>query len=288
MKLRGVLVLLLSLVLAGVAAVSANRWMASRLAGGAGGPLSGVVAAAAEIPFGTKIDATLIKMVQLPPEAVPATAFRDPQAVIGRIAAGTLYKGEVLMDGRVVEHVGGSALAAVVEEGKRAVTVRVNDVIGVAGFLLPGNRVDVISTRRKSGGEHGMEAQTLLQNLKVLAVDQSTSPEKNQPVIVRAVTVEVDPAQAEQIVGATEEGKVQLTLRNPLDGMRREPKPEPTAQGPVAATVSLPPTAPVIDRNEVVVVIRGTKWADATREPPAKVLAATPETKQPPPTDSLP
>ena len=74
--------LLVSLVLAGVAAVSANRWMTNRLAA-AGGELSGVVAAAVEIPFGTKIDATLIKVVELPPKAMPATAFRDPQVVIG-------------------------------------------------------------------------------------------------------------------------------------------------------------------------------------------------------------
>lgn len=265
--------LLLSLVLAGVAAVSANRWMASRLAaGGAGGSLSGVVAAATEIPFGTKIDATLIKMVQLPPESVPATAFHDPQAVIGRIATGTLYKDEVLMEGRVVEHFGGSALSAAVEEGKRAVTIRVNDVIGVAGFLLPGNRVDVIATRRKSGGDRGIESQTLLQNLKVLAVDQTTSPDKDKPVIVRAVTVEVGPAQAEQIVGATEEGKVQLTLRNPLDGTRREPGPEPTAPGPAAEAVVKPPAPPVLDRSEVVVVIRGTSVSSTIFESKAQTV----------------
>lgn len=262
MKLRGVLMLLVSLVLAGFAAVSANKWMTNRLAAaGADGELSGVVAAAAEIPFGTKIDATLIKMIELPPKSIPQGAFQDPEAVIGRVAAVTLFPGEVLMEGRVVEHIGGSALAAVVAEGKRAITVRVDDVVGVAGFLLPGNRVDVIATRRRSGGERGTESRTLLENLKVLAVDQTTSPDKNEPVIVRAVTLETDPAQAEEIVGAQDEGKVQLTLRNPLDGTRREVPQEPAPAQPEVAHVA---PAPVISRTVVVEVIRGTSTTSTT------------------------
>ena len=262
MKLRGVLMLLVSLVLAGFAAVSANKWMTSRLAAaGAEGELSGVVAAATEIPFGTKIDATLIKMVELPPESVPQGVFRDPEAVVGRVAAFTLFPGEVLLDGRVVEHIGGSALAAVVAEGKRAISVRVDDVVGVAGFLLPGNRVDVIATRRKTGGERGTESRTLLENLKVLAVDQTTSPDKNEPVIVRAVTLEAEPAQAEEIVRAQDEGKVQLTLRNPLDGTRRELPEEPQPAEPEVAAAA---PAPVISRTVVVEVIRGTSSSSTT------------------------
>jgi len=262
MKLRGVLMLLVSLVLAGFAAVSANKWMTSRLAAaGAEGELSGVVAAATEIPFGTKIDATLIKMVELPPESVPQGVFRDPEAVVGRVAAFTLFPGEVLLDGRVVEHIGGSALAAVVAEGKRAISVRVDDVVGVAGFLLPGNRVDVIATRRKTGGERGTESRTLLENLKVLAVDQTTSPDKNEPVIVRAVTLEAEPAQAEEIVRAQDEGKVQLTLRNPLDGTRREVPGDPQPAEPEVATAA---PAPVISRTVVVEVIRGTSSSSTT------------------------
>ena len=262
MKLRGVLMLLVSLVLAGFAAVSANKWMTSRLAAaGAEGELSGVVAAATEIPFGTKIDATLIKMVELPPESVPQGVFRDPEAVVGRVAAFTLFPGEVLLDGRVVEHIGGSALAAVVAEGKRAISVRVDDVVGVAGFLLPGNRVDVIATRRKTGGERGTESRTLLENLKVLAVDQTTSPDKNEPVIVRAVTLEAEPAQAEEIVRAQDEGKVQLTLRNPLDGTRREVPGDPLPAEPEVATAA---PAPVISRTVVVEVIRGTSSSSTT------------------------
>ncbi|MEA3274170.1 MAG: Flp pilus assembly protein CpaB [Pseudomonadota bacterium] len=263
MRARPILLLLVSIGVAGIAAYAANNWMLKRLAGqGSATDLDGVVAAAADIPFGTKMDSTHIKMVSLPPEAIPQGSFSSPEDVIGRVAAFTIYKGEILVAGRVVEHVGGSALAAVVEEGKRAMTVRVNDVVGVAGFLLPGNRVDLIATKRKRGSQ-AVESQTLLQNLKVLAVDQTASPDKNEPVIVRAVTLEADPVEAEEIVRATEEGKVQLTLRNPLDGTRRElPQPEPPPTETMLMAEKVEPEPPVELRR--IVVIRGTDISSTT------------------------
>ena len=106
-------------------------------------------------------------------------------------------------------------------------------MIGVAGFLLPGNRVDVVSTKRGAGGRDSV-SDTIVENLKVLAVDQTVSSDKNDPVIVRAVTLEVTPEQAESIVKATEEGKVQLTLRNPLDlavNDRKTEQPENRVKG---------------------------------------------------------
>lgn len=241
MNLRGVLVLLVSVGLAWLAMVAANRWMEGRLAG-AKVEVVDVVAAAADIPFGTQIDATLIKMIGLPPAALPEKVFRDPQQVIGRVAATTLFKGEPLIEGRVVEHLGGSALAAVVPEGQRAITVRVNDVIGVAGFMLPGNRVDLISIK---GGSGGAKTETMLRNLKVLAVDQTASQDKNDPVLVRAVTLQVDPNQAEEIAEATNEGKVQFTLRNPMEDNREEaPTVAEAEEEPVQSAPAPPPVAP--------------------------------------------
>ncbi|NEV63022.1 Flp pilus assembly protein CpaB [Thiorhodococcus minor] len=244
MNLRGILVLLVSVGLAWLAMVAANRWMEGRLAS-AKVEVVDVVAAAADIPFGTQIDATLIKMVGLPAAALPEKVFRDPQQVIGRVAATTLFKGEPLIEGRVVEHLGGSALAAVVPEGKRAITVRVNDVIGVAGFMLPGNRVDLISIK---GGSGGARTETMLRNLKVLAVDQTASQDKNDPVLVRAVTLQVDPNQAEEIAEATNEGKVQFTLRNPMEDNREAP---PTvAETEQEESVQPPPAPPAVASNQ--------------------------------------
>ena len=106
-------------------------------------------------------------------------------------------KGEILLAGRFTEEGEGSMLATVIAENMRAVSVRVNDVVGVAGFLLPGNRVDVV-TAYSEGQE--TRSETVIQNVKVLAVDQTASTDKNEPVVVRAVTLEVTPADAEKLV----------------------------------------------------------------------------------------
>ena len=96
----------------------------------------------------------------------------------------------------------------------RAVSVRVNDVVGVAGFLLPGNHVDVVAAYRDGPDTR---SETVVQNVKVLAVDQTASTDKNEPVVVRAVTLEVTPADAEKLVLAEQRGAIQLALRNPPD-----------------------------------------------------------------------
>jgi pilus assembly protein CpaB len=96
----------------------------------------------------------------------------------------------------------------------RAVTVRVDDVIGVAGFLLPGNRVDVVAARRE--GRRAI-TDTILRNIEVLAIDQQATSSESEAVIVRAVTLQVTPEQAEILVRGREEGSIQLTLRNPLE-----------------------------------------------------------------------
>ena len=142
----------------------------------------------------------------------------------------------------------------------RALTVRVNDVIGVAGFLLPGNRVDVLSSR-KEGNNRRAVTETILRNIKVLAVDQTASTEENEPVIVRAVTLEMTPVQAETLVKARTEGEIQLTLRNPLEDeplVEEEPEPQQVAKAPVAAP-SKPTTTRPRSTSTTVTVIRGTK-----------------------------
>jgi pilus assembly protein CpaB len=203
--------------MAGLAAVMANNWISQRLGATEQKTEEGrVVVAAADIPVGTKLEATHLKIIPLPHEAISDGNLTSLDAAIGQVVTQPLYSGEILLNKRLTQHEGGSPLSAVIESGKRALTVRVNDVIGVAGFLLPGNRVDVVATKRGSGN-HNTVSSTIVENLKVLAVDQSVSSDKNDPVIVRAVTLEVSPKQAEQIVKATTDGNLQLTLRNPLD-----------------------------------------------------------------------
>jgi len=259
-KSRIAMMLVVSLVMAGGAALLAMSWLQDRSAPKEAQG-SGVAVAALAIPFGTKVDATHVRVVRMPAELVPTGSISTVEDSIGRVASQTIYPGEILMRERLVDHLGGSALAAIVEKGKRAITVRVDDVVGVAGFLLPGNRVDVVATERK-GNSRMVVPETILSDLKVLAVDQIASPDKNQPVIVRAVTLEVTPPEAEKVVKATQQGKVQLTLRNPLDEAKVQqaafevPAPPKATPKPKAKRTIVRP------RDTRITVIRGVEVSD--------------------------
>lgn len=231
-----------------------------------------VLVAAFDIEYGAKIEAEMVKLVAWPVASVPEGALTSPADAIGKVANQTIGRGEPVTSRRAVESLGGSSLASLIAPNMRALTVRVNDVIGVAGFLLPGNRVDVLSTPAQRGPDQRPKTRTLLQNIKVLAVDQQARTAKDDPIVVRAVTVEVDPRQAEIIVQATEEGTVQLVLRNPLDQqVEDEPKPAPAAAPvqrrparPAPVVVAPPPPPP---EKEAVTIIRGTKSEDSDVKP---------------------
>jgi pilus assembly protein CpaB len=259
MTKKGIISMLgISVVMAMGAAKVANTWVQERMGTSGNSSGSAVVAAAVPIPFGRIIEAKDLRIMELPPEAVPSGSFKSIEEVVGRVSSQSLFAGEVVLEGRVAEHLGGSALAAVLEPGMRAISVRVDDVAGVAGFLLPGNLVDVVSSKR-SGGSREVESKTILQQIKVLAVDQIASQEQDSPVIVRAVTLAVSPQQAERLFEATQEGKVQLTLRNPLDESEKKDaaevaaQPKPRAQNPAPR-----------HRHIRVNVIRGTEMASTS------------------------
>ena len=254
--------LLAALVLGLAAALFANRWMSNRIAAVEAEKRNGVavVVAAAEIPFGVKITEDKLKTVYWPKDSVPDGVFHEPAEAAGKIANQRILPGEAILRLRAATAGGGNSLAALIEPNMRAITVRVNDVIGVAGFLAPGNRVDVLATRMV---DKRAQTRTLLQDLKVLAVDQTAQAEKDKPVVVRAVTVELDPREAEQLVAAVEEGSVQLALRNPEDAsiatpqeLAQAPKPRPRRKEPVVVSVPPPP-------DNVVTVIRQTQVGES-------------------------
>jgi pilus assembly protein CpaB len=262
MKTKGIVAMLgVSVVLAMGAASMANSWVQERLGGGESADEAAVVVAAMEIPFGRKVQAADLRLLQLPPHAVPKGSFTSIEKVAGRISTQPIYEGEIILPGRVAEHLGGSALAAVLEPGMRAITVRVDDVAGVAGFLLPGNRVDVVSSKRH-GGNREITSKTILRHIEVLAVDQNASQERDGPVIVRAVTLSVTPPQAEKLFEATQEGRVQLTLRNPLEELEKEPE-EAVAAAPEVKPKPKPKRVSR-SRHTSVSVIRGTEQSSTT------------------------
>jgi pilus assembly protein CpaB len=248
---RGPILIVLSLLLAVGAAWVANRWLQARAAPpDSGSPTAPVVTAAMDIPFGTKIESRHLATIQMLRGSEPPGSFHDSKEVEGKVSRAALLSGEILLAGRFTDQGNGSTLAAVVEKNMRALSVRVDDVVGVAGFLLPGNRVDVLGSRDVGSNEAVTE--TILENVRVLAVDQTAATEKNEPVVVRAVTLEVSPEQAEVLVKWKEQGSIQLTLRNPLDeALEQKPKAQPVvaAAPPVRKKPQLP----------TVTVIRGTE-----------------------------
>jgi pilus assembly protein CpaB len=255
MRRRGVLLVTLSLVMGLLSAWGANNWVQGRLSDGDDEGMVAVVAAGMEIPYGTKLTERHLRMVSVPAEAVPEGAVSELESAIDMVATVAIERGELLHIRRLAAHAQGSTLAALIEENMRAMTVRVDDVVGVAGFLLPGNRVDVVSARLDMRTKRA-RTETILRNLKVLAVDQTATTEKDEPVIVRAVTLEVRPDQTEVLVKAQQEGSIQLTLRNPLE--EGEVAVAPTPAPRVAAPVRAPVRTQSRPTSSTVQVIRGT------------------------------
>ncbi len=200
------------------------------------------------LPVGTKMETRHVSTIEMIPGQEPAGTFHDFKELDGKVTTVNVPAGQMLM-APMFAKAGESALAAAVSKDKRAVTVRVDDVVGVAGFLLPGNRVDVVATR-KDDRTGVVTSETILSNVKVLAVDQSTSTNSNEPVVVRAVTLEVTPSEGEVLLKGKAAGSIQLALRNPLDESDARRAPVPVK---VLAKVRVPPKDPTIT------VIRGTQ-----------------------------
>ncbi|MFY8063252.1 MAG: Flp pilus assembly protein CpaB [Usitatibacteraceae bacterium] len=212
---KNVWLIIVALTFAALAAWLATRWMQTRMEAMDPNKLtfSSVVIATRDIPLGQRIQKADIRVGRAITTSIPPDAFTKTESVIGHVSKSTLFSGEVLIDRRLSKYVGGSALAAVLELGMRAVTVRVDDVIGVGGFVLPENRVDVVATFQQG---NSYQAETILQDIRVLAVDQRSDPGSNEPLLVRAVTLEVTPQGAEKIAIAEQRGRIQLTLLNPM------------------------------------------------------------------------
>jgi pilus assembly protein CpaB len=238
--------------MAGGAAFVANEWIVATVMPdqAAKGNSAHVVAAAVPIPFATKVEERHLKLVEMPEGITPEGFFATIEEVVGQVSTTKISRGEILVAERFRVHSAGSTLAALVDKNMRAVTVRVDDVVGVAGFLLPGNTVDVLASRKISGKRAVTE--TILKNIKVLAVDQKATAEENEPVVVRAVTLEMLPKQAEELFRARTEGTIQLTLRNPLE-QEIVPPPAPPKKRVVRRPSTKRPPPPT-----EVIVIRGT------------------------------
>src|SRR3954469_13597540 len=182
-------------------------------------PTRPVVVAAADLDIGAALTREDIRIIDWPANGVPANAFSDPKDVIGRGIVLPLIQNEPILPLKLAGNDAGAGLPPAIPPGLRAVSVRVNEVIGVAGYVLPGTRVDVVATVSPTGNNTDMTSKVVLTNVQVLAagtkIDRET--DKNKPMPVSVVTLLVDPEEAERLTLASTEGKIQLALRNPLD-----------------------------------------------------------------------
>lgn len=202
-----------------LAAVSVSRYLSSAQAYTKN--LSQVAVAKVAIPVGTRIAPEQIALVQFPKESMPDGAFSSTEKLAGRVAVVNISPKEPITEAKIAPEGTAGGLSAVIPEGYRAMTVKVDDVVGISGFIMPGTLVDVVVTidPAERAGMQDPVSKIVLQNIKVLANGQNIDQPEDQREAnsVKAVTLQVTPEQAEKLALAAAEGKLQLVMRNSID-----------------------------------------------------------------------
>lgn len=177
-----------------------------------------IVLSARSLPVGAVVTERDVKLVGWPGDALPSGYLRSVQDAVGRGVITPVAENEPLLAAKMSTKDAGGGLPIIIRDGMRAVSVRVDEVIGVAGFVLPGTRVDVMLTLDKGPSRPQAITKTLLQNVQTLAAGQSVTRDKEgKPQTVTVITVLVSPDDAELLALAAKEGRLQLALRNTLD-----------------------------------------------------------------------
>lgn len=203
--------LALSLVFGILAVVFAANWSQ----GAKQGSTTQVVVAAKDIPLGSLITSSSLKAVDWPQANALPGSFQETKALEGRVAKTTIVLGEPVIEAKLAPRGASGGLAASIGSGRRAITVKVNEVVGVAGFALPGNYVDVLVNFKEIDDKP--VSKIVLERILVLAIAQEASRDDNKPKVVNAVTLEVTPEQAEKLDLARSIGTLSLVLRNQVD-----------------------------------------------------------------------
>jgi pilus assembly protein CpaB len=236
-------------------------------------PQTTLVVARTQLAFGTKLTPELLKTVEWPSDSVPKGAFTNVDALLGgdkqRVVIRSLEPNELILEGKITGPDGRGTLSMTIEEGKRAYTIRVDDVHGVGGFVLPADRVDILLTRdsQQSSDQRQRVADLLLQNVKVLAIDQEASDRVEGAKLARSVTLEVTPEQAQKLTLASSIGTLSLTLRNYAatdDTRSRTITIHDLTRGDESRPSQAPQVAAVPARDPTIRIVRGT---DSTEVP---------------------
>jgi len=174
-----------------------------------------VVVASTDMTFGTKLDESHLKVVQYPNESLPMGYYSSMDSVISHSTKVFLIQGEPVLASKLSAVGGGLSLR--IPEEKRAISLSVNEITGVNGFILPGDRVDVLVTIDNAKGSNVAVTKTILQNVEVLAAGAKTENRRNHQITVQTVTMLVDQEGAENLALGMHQGEVNLVLRNPVD-----------------------------------------------------------------------
>jgi pilus assembly protein CpaB len=182
-----------------------------------------VVIAQKEIPTGEAVQPDQISVVGCVADLAPEGTFSSPSSVVGRIVKTTIYPHEMVLKERLVEPGSPGGLPALIPEGQRAVTLRVDDTISVAGFIQPGHYVDIVTTIDLNKEQKETVSKVILQNIQVIATGQEVErKEEAKPKVVPTVTVLVTLEQAERLILAVNAGTVRLVLRSQSDHQQEE------------------------------------------------------------------
>lgn len=265
---RLLLIGVVALGLAGIVSLLIYRFMRGAISAGPATTLTPVVAAASDLAVGARLQETDLRLVKMPDSALPPGVFRATADAVGRGVVVPMTKGELVLASKLASENAGAGLPSLIPSGMRAVSVKVNDVISVAGFVTAGTRVDVVLTGNptRDSDPSQITTTTVLQNIQVLAAGQKLQRnEQGEPQQVTVITLLVNPDDAQKVVLASSEGRIQLALRNPLD---TEPKVVPQVKN--AALYRLQPGGPVLSA------------VGTSREPVRRLAKAVPAAAQAP------
>jgi pilus assembly protein CpaB len=214
-RTRLLMIGVLALALGSIAGLVAYRNLQSRSGPGESGVP--VVVAADDIQVGARIEEHDVRIANLPPSSLPANTYDRRSKVLGHGVVVPIAKGEFILPSKLAGEEAGAGLPSLIPNGMRAVSVRVNEVVSVAGFVTPGTRVDVLLTGTPEGG-NDQQTTTVLQNVRVIAaghtLEHSATGEAQNTAVI---TLLVSPDDAQRLTLASSQGHIQLALRSPLD-----------------------------------------------------------------------
>jgi len=276
MDSKGIVLLTLSILLAAGAGWAAYQYLEKMPNRQRAAETVPVVVASKDLTFGTKLEQEHLNVAQFPKDALPRGAYASLDSVLGQTSKVFLVTGEPVLASKL-SSVGGG-LSVLVRPSMRAISVEVDQVTGVSGFVLPGDRVDILVTVENAGGANVAVTKTVLQNAEVLAAGVTTDEKGKRHITTQTVTLLVDPTGAESVALGLAQGEIHLVLRNPVDtevvkieamntrtvlGMAAEKqvtrqRPAETVRKPeVKPTVVPPPAAPAPKPDPSFTVIRG-------------------------------